>query len=667
MRRPYIPPFFRLVPVMAALFPGSVHAQSNLGPLDIELLPNDQVQVSWPSTSIAGTISQTIDLESWNNVLDRPFFVNDRFRQRVSLDSEPAGYFRLRPAAPYDFSVPSAPGTHLLALLDQERIRTYRLVIPASYNPLVAAPAVFVFHGSGQSAASFLGNHPNLISKAGAEGVILVVPDGTPNPASGKLSWTTTPRVDRGHEDISFVLHLVAHLEGSLNLDPLRRYACGFSNGGVMTHQLGTDADGVFAAIAPVASSLGYADEANTFVTLPNPPFGPVSAMIVNGRADPTRPWDGGINNMGTLMAAVSDSVDHWTDANGCTDPPTVQVLAGGTVTKTTYGNCSDNTEVVLVDCQLMNHIWPDAADGVNFNANVEVIDFFLAHPRSAPPPAPGNTPVPTAPGRHDLVFLDQGEARVCRIQIPAGYDGTGATPLVFACPGRGETARSFSAKRAGLLEACEDDGLLLVVAQGAIDPAAGVPVWRHDPGAAIDDRTFMLNLLSHLDAAWNIDLDRVYATGFGDGGSFLHFWAGTISGTLAAIAPVGASLGWNAGSNLFLPPPALEPVSVLLINGRKDHLRPFQGGKNADGFSIASVQQAVDYWVTANGCGGVPVVSVDGSGTVTTTTRTACTGTTTVVQVTLDLLDHAWPDGDDPVNYDGSTGIVEFFQLHSR
>jgi hypothetical protein len=29
-----------------------------------------------------------------------------------------------------------------------------------------------------------------------------------------------------------------------------------------------------------------------------------------------------------------------------------------------------------------MPHIWPDAADGFNYNANVDVIDFLLTHTR---------------------------------------------------------------------------------------------------------------------------------------------------------------------------------------------------------------------------------------------------------------------------------------------
>jgi hypothetical protein len=44
--------------------------------------------------------------------------------------------------------------------------------------------------------------------------------------------------------------------------------------------------------------------------------------------------------------------------------------------------NCTGTTEVQLIRVGGMPHIWPDAADGFNYNANVAVIDFLLTHTR---------------------------------------------------------------------------------------------------------------------------------------------------------------------------------------------------------------------------------------------------------------------------------------------
>ena len=630
-----------------------------------EPLPNGEVQVSWAATAGDFRAQHSFLMHNdWTNSNGRPFFANGRYRQRIDPGPAPQMFFRLASTAPNNFGLPTAPGLHILSFIDQEMLRGYRLLIPDGYQPTEPTPLVFVLHGSGQSSSLFIDKHPALITKARAEGVILVFPDGTPHPGSGKLSWTTTPRIDRGHEDLSFILHLLSHLQSGLNVDPRRIYSCGFSNGGVMSHQLATDTPGIFAGVAAVGASLGYSDEANTFVTLPDPPMLPASAMIVNGRQDNTRPWNGGINNKGTLMAAVSDSIDHWVNNNPCTAATNVNILAGGTVTKTLYPNCANSTQVGLVDVQLMDHIWPDAADAVNFDANEEVIDFFLAHPGSGPP-VPVTTPVPTTPGKHDLTFLDQSEARAARIQIPTSYTGSTQTPIIFAFPDRGETTRTFSAKRIGLFQKCEAEDVIFVVLEGSIDSTIGVPLWKDRPGAGLDDRLFLSNFITYLQGSLNIDPNRIYATGYANGGAFVHYWAGTTSGTLAATAIINASIGWESGNQVILPTPALEPVHTLLIHGELNHLRPLAGGLNANDTPTASLDQAVGYWQTANSCPGTSVTNIDGTGTVTTINHTNCLKS--LVQVRLSTLASYWPDGDDPYNYDANIEIVDFFLARSR
>ena len=630
-----------------------------------EPLPNGQMQVSWAPGAGDFRAQQSFTLQNdWTEPKGRPNFSNGRFRHRIDTGNAPQMFFRLASSPPNNFGLPTTPGMHVLSFIDQEMLRVYRLMIPDGYTGTEPTPLVFVLHGSGQSSNLFAVNHPALINKARNEGVILVLPDGTPHPESGKLSWTTTPRIDRGHEDISFILHLLSHLNSGLNIDPLRIYSCGFSNGGVMSHQLATDTRGIFAGVAAVAASLGYSDEANTFVTLPDPPMAPASAMIVNGRQDFTRPWNGGLNNNNTLMASVANSVDHWTNNNPCTAATQVNVLAGGTVTKTLYPVCANSTQVALVDVQLMDHIWPDAADGTNFDANNEVIDFFLAHPGSGPP-VPANSPIPVTAGKYDLTFLDQGEPRNGYIQIPTSYTGAVPTPIIFAFPDRGETARSFAAKRIGIFEKCETEGAILVTLEGSIDATTGVPLWKDRPGAGLDDRLFMANLITHLQGSLNINPNRIYATGYGNGGAFVHYWAGTTAGTLAATAVINASLGWDSGSSLILPPPALEPVHTLLIHGELNHLRPIAGGLNANDTPTASLEQAIDYWRTANSCAGLSSTHLDGSGTVTTITQTACLKS--VIQVQLSLLATYWPDGDDAYNFDANIEVVDFLLARSR
>ena len=547
--------------------------------LELTFLPDGQAQVWWPASQNGRALTFSTELDQWDPVNERPHLSDTRYWHQF-----PAGetrlFFQLVEQAPYQFDVPSAPGQYELALQDQELLRTYRLCIPAGYSAATPAPLALIFHGSGQSAQSFASNHPALLAKANTEGVILVLPDGTANPVNGKLSWEVNPLVARGLDDVSFALHLLEHLDATLSLDRGRVFTGGFSNGGVMAHKLASETVGVITAVAAVASSLGYTED-NLTVVLPDAPLAPVSALIVNGRLDFTRPWDGGINNKGTLMASVADSVNHWTVGNACTGTPAVSTAAGGTVTRTVYSGCDAGTTVELVDLALMEHLWPDQDDGANYDANVRVMDFFLAQPAISPA-APANTPVPDTPGRYDLTFLDQGHARTLRLQVPAGYNSANPAPLVFAFHGGGQSALSFSNLHPALYQKCNAENMLLVVPDAIFHPTAGKRLWGNKPFAAVvDDRDYVENLLAHLDATLNIDLTRVYAAGFSNGGSFCHYLAGTRTGMLAAIAPVGCALGWNDPVTLapVHPPAALEPVPTLLVNGLLDVKRPFFRG----------------------------------------------------------------------------------------
>lgn len=643
------------------------HALGQDEDLFIDFLPDSQAQVWWPAEANGRALSTSGDLSDWTPLNERPFLSVERYWHQFPAGDERL-FFQLEESAPYEFGVPSSPGQYELALQDQEWLRTYRLILPASYSNAQPAPLALIFHGSGQSARSFSTNHPALLTKANAEGVILVIPDGTPNPVNGKLSWSTNPLVNRGIDDVSFSLHLLEHLDAVLNIDRGRVFAGGFSNGGVMAHKLASETDGVIAAIASVASSLGYSED-NVTVVLPDPPLGPVSALIINGRLDMTRPWDGGINSNGTLMASVDDSVQHWISGNGCGGAPVVTSLAGGTVTRSVYSGCDAGTVVELVDLSLMDHIWPDLADGVNYDANVRVIDFFLAQPALAPA-APANTPVPAAPGRYHLTFLDQGHARTLRLQIPAGYSGATPTPLIFVFHGGGQSAATFSNLHPALYQKCQSEGMLLVVPDATVHPDTGTRLWGNKPFAAVvDDRDFVESLLAHLDATLNVDLSRVYAAGFSNGGSFCHYLSGTRSGMLAAIAPVGCALGWNDPVTLapIAPPAALEAVPALLINGLLDAKRPFWGGVNVDGVPIFPASQAVAYWTSANGCAAGSTSSTNGPGTVSTTVYGPCPNGKEVILVAVSAMDHIWPDANDGVDYDANVEVVDFFKRHQR
>src|SRR5262249_22814428 len=154
------------------------------------------------------------------------------------------------------------------------------------YNPAVATPLVFVFHGGGQTAASFSALHPALFTKCDTEGMILVLPQALPNPLSGDTLWSDKP-FDIVVDDVAFVTNLLEHLDAALKVVGLCVYAAGFSRGGDFSLWLGSPTTGLLPATAPVCHTMGWVDPSTGVLIPPPPPLEPMAVLMVRGGMDP--------------------------------------------------------------------------------------------------------------------------------------------------------------------------------------------------------------------------------------------------------------------------------------------------------------------------------------------------------------------------------------------
>lgn len=278
-------------------------------------------------------------------------------------------------AAPVE--TPTAPGQHEFRFCDQGYSRLVRLQIPAGYNPAVAAPLAFVFHGGQQTVAEFSALHPALFTKANAENMLLVLPQATIHPQSRDTLWGDRP-FDVVVDDRSFFTNLLEHLDATLNVDRLRVYGTGFSNGGEFCNWLAASQPGYLAAIAPVCAQTGWNEpDASGPIVSPPAPLEPIAVLIVRGGLDPKRPFNGGLNIDGVECRSASDDASYWSSGNFCAGAPVVTSAPG--VMRWQQAACSGTTETTLVRVDALGHAWPDAPP---FNANVNVIDFLLSHSR---------------------------------------------------------------------------------------------------------------------------------------------------------------------------------------------------------------------------------------------------------------------------------------------
>jgi polyhydroxybutyrate depolymerase len=91
------------------------------------------------------------------------------------------------------------------------------------------------------------------------------------------------------------------------------------------------------------------------------------------------------------------------------------------------------------------------------------------------------------------------------------------------------------------------------------------------DPISRIDDFGFVDKLLDDLESKFNVNKERIYATGLSNGGILVHLIACRLTHRIAAIAPVAAPY-WGYTDECA---GAIGSVSVILFHGTSDVCAP--------------------------------------------------------------------------------------------
>ena len=263
--------------------------------------------------------------------------------------------------------------------------RTYSVHVP----PGPPVGLVLNLHGGGGTGAGQQGL-TNFDAVADVDNLLVVYPDGYDK------SWADgrgASPADRHHvDDVGFLVALTSKLRDDFAVPPGHVFATGMSNGGFMANRLACDRADVFAAIAPVAGTLGVGVACN--------PSRPVSVMDSHGTADPLVPFKGGdVHGRGGISHAISVAgmVDRWRTADGCQGPPSAQELPdvgdGTQVRQFDSTACAADTEVKLYQIDNGGHTWPGGKQYLPkavigpttraFDASQVMATFFLAHGRN--------------------------------------------------------------------------------------------------------------------------------------------------------------------------------------------------------------------------------------------------------------------------------------------
>jgi polyhydroxybutyrate depolymerase len=264
-----------------------------------------------------------------------------------------------------------APGINARTMVFDSQTREYDISVPPSYDGSVPLPLVVDMHGFGSNK-----NQQRILSgfqqRSDAEGFLVAYPQGLFN------SWNAGVCCGQAQaqsiDDVGFLRAMVDAIAAEANVDPLRVYATGLSNGGAMTQRLACEAADLFAAAAPMAFPI-------PFVPLSTcQPSRPIAVLMFMGLTDQL-----------VSYASAAPSFQYWRDFDGCVGGSPDETVVTGDSFCETYTQCSDGVEAGL--CSILS-ISPAPFEGhilyINNDLNLSVVAWnFLSRfqlPASVPP-----------------------------------------------------------------------------------------------------------------------------------------------------------------------------------------------------------------------------------------------------------------------------------------
>ncbi len=206
-----------------------------------------------------------------------------------------------------------------------------------------------------------------------------------------------------------------------------------------------------------------------------------------------------------------------------------------------------------------------------------------------------------------------------------------------------------------------------------------------------INDVSFILEMIEHINSKKPIDRQRIYVTGASNGGIMTYRLGCEASGTFAAIAPVIGNIADNqnsSNSSYYYNCYPESPVSLLAINGDADPFIPFNGGEVCKGISknfceggyVVSVEKSLQKFIKVNGCSGQYVSEflpeIKNDGTKVEKRVYDCRDNIEIISYIIHNGGHTWPpntpqlgdkSGITSQNIDATKVIVEFFMNHTK
>ncbi|HSY41229.1 MAG TPA: PHB depolymerase family esterase [Polyangia bacterium] len=223
-----------------------------------------------------------------------------------------------------------------------------------------------------------------------------------------------------------------------------------------------------------------------------------------------------------------------------------------------------------------------------------------------------------------------QGNTRQYGVHVPIGYHGT-PVPAVFGFHGLAMNA-AFFCEAAGWPAKADQEGFVMIMPNGYQGSWNGGTCCGAAASAGLDDVALVRAIFAEVGKHVNIDLGRVYATGWSTGGYLSYRLACEASDLFVAVAPNSGGIGTTAIGGGTMSTSDLESctptqkVSILDIHGTSDplvayslqapSLAMYQGIDACSSMTTAATVPASGgdtTCVTFSGCPTCPNVEVTG------------------------------------------------------
>ena len=212
------------------------------------------------------------------------------------------------------------------------------------------------------------------------------------------------------------------------------------------------------------------------------------------------------------------------------------------------------------------------------------------------------NSGVPKKAGQGRIMSLNTpGGKRDFLVQLPRNYKADTKAPLIFEFGGKGHSIYGLDK-----IFAFPDANAIVVTPQGKNGTWEGAPYSAAKRG---EDVEFVKLMLAKLTSLYKVDSNRIYASGFSNGGGFAGILACRMPDTFAAVAALSAAYYVDGAGGC-----ATKTTNFLDAHSLNDDLIHYIGG-NLHGSRYIAAPEYTHQVAKRARCNDVPAVEPAGLG----------------------------------------------------